>query len=150
MLLRIELYFIILFYFSLGQSHAGENQEQETLTTSFKASVTGSSGTTECEFSLQFTDVEILKSSKVKCGKIKKTMIKRQAVLRSWVCGRHATIGFLASGEIIRRRQNVWRLKISFTLHPPSSRNRPWQHVYVTSIWAQRPDEIMTIFVLSE
>ena len=66
---RTELYFNILMYFSLGHSHA-----QEILTTSFRAPVTGNSVTTECDFSLSFTDVEILKKSKVSCGRVKKTM----------------------------------------------------------------------------
>ena len=55
--------------FSLGQSHA-----QEIFTASFSASVSGTSGTTECDFTLSFTDVEILETSKVKCGRIKNTM----------------------------------------------------------------------------
>ena len=73
MLFRFELlYFVILLqHFSLG-----ERLNQENYTARFKATVTGSSGTTECDFTLKFTDVEVLKSSKVKCGKIKKkTMI---------------------------------------------------------------------------
>ena len=65
----MELYFIILLYFSVSQSHAQE------FTASFEASVTGSAGTTECRFTLHFTDVELLKPSTVKCGRIKKTMI---------------------------------------------------------------------------
>ena len=74
MLFRIELCFnmliCLMLYFSLGQSHA----EEILITASFSAPVTGTSGTTECNFKLSFTDVEILKSSKVKCGRIKKTM----------------------------------------------------------------------------
>ena len=62
----MEVYFIILLYFSLGHSHT-----QEILTASFRAPV---AGTTECDFSLIFTDEEILKSSKVSCGRVKKTM----------------------------------------------------------------------------
>ena len=70
MLFRTELLFIILLYFSVSQSHA-----QEIFTASFEASVTGSADTTTCQFTLHFTDVEVLKTSTVKCGRIKKTMI---------------------------------------------------------------------------
>ena len=69
MLSRKLTYFSILLIFSFGEFFA---EEIHSLT--FKATVTGNSGSTECEFSLFFTDEEILKNSKVKCGKIRRPM----------------------------------------------------------------------------
>ena len=64
------LYFNILLIFSLSQLFA-----QEIFTTSFTKEVTGNSEKTKCDFSIRFTDSEILGNSKVKCGKIKRVMI---------------------------------------------------------------------------
>ena len=73
MLSRFELlnFIILLQHFSLGQRLA-----PETYTAVFKTSVTGSSGTTECDFTLRFTDVEVLKkNSKVQCSRNKPMII---------------------------------------------------------------------------
>ena len=74
MLSRFELlYFIVLLqHFLLGQRLAPEIHTAE-----FTAAVTGSKGTTECDFTLKFTDVEVLKQiSKVQCGRKKPMTIK--------------------------------------------------------------------------
>ena len=63
------LYLNILLIFSFGECFA-----EEILTVSFTDKVTGRSGTTECDFDLLFNDNEILKKSKVKCGRIKRPM----------------------------------------------------------------------------
>ena len=66
MLFRSELlYFNILLIVSLSQIFA-----QEIFTASLTEKVTGNSGTIECDFSVRFTDSEILGNSKVKCGRI--------------------------------------------------------------------------------
>ena len=62
------LYFNILLIFFFGKCFAGEILKAE-----FTASVTGASERTECNFSLEFTDVKLLKYT-VKCSKITKTM----------------------------------------------------------------------------
>ena len=60
------LYFNILLIFYFGNCFAGE-----ILNAEFTAPVTGGSVTAECSFSLEFTDVELLRSSRVKCEKNK-------------------------------------------------------------------------------
>ena len=64
------LYYKILLIFSLCQSFA-----QEIFTVSFTEEVTGKSGTYECDFTIHFTDSEILENSNLGCGRIKKFMI---------------------------------------------------------------------------
>ena len=68
MSLRKELYFLILYFF-LGQSFG-----QEILTEFFKTELKDGKFTTDCDFSIYFTDEKILGNSKVKCCKIKKPM----------------------------------------------------------------------------
>ena len=67
MLLRKELYIPILYFF-LGQSYG-----QEILTTIFTTELSGKE-TTECDFSIYYTDTKILGNSTVKCCRIKKPM----------------------------------------------------------------------------
>ena len=70
MLLRKELYFLILYFF-LGQSFG-----QEILTESFKADLSSGKVTTRCDFDIYFTDEKIIQGkgkekSKVKCESFK-------------------------------------------------------------------------------
>ena len=71
MLLRKELYFLILSFF-LGQSY--EEKNEEILTEFFKAELKEGKFPTVCDFSIYFTDKKIMGNSKVKCTKIKKPM----------------------------------------------------------------------------
>ena len=64
------LYLNILLIFSFGKCFAGEILKAE-----FTASVTGASKTAECSFSLEFTDVELLKTSTVKCDRNKQMTV---------------------------------------------------------------------------
>ena len=68
MLLRKELYFLILSFF-LGQSY--EEKKEEILTEFFKAELKEGKYPTVCDFSIYFTDEKILGKSKVKCSKKK-------------------------------------------------------------------------------
>ena len=70
MLFRKELYFNILLSISLGKSFA-----EEIFNASFTATVTRKSVTTDCNFTISFTDTEIRGNSKVKCDKISKFML---------------------------------------------------------------------------
>ena len=65
------LYFNILLIFYFGNCFAGE-----ILNAEFTAPVTGGSVTAECSFSLEFTDVELLKTSTVKCDRNKQMTVK--------------------------------------------------------------------------
>ena len=71
MLLRKELYFLILSFF-LGQSFGQEFYE------SFKAELSSGKKTTVCDFEIYYTDEKILlgksKSKVKKCSKLKKPM----------------------------------------------------------------------------
>ena len=64
------LYFNIIYIFSFGKSVAGEILKAE-----FTASVTGASKIAECSFSLEFTDVELLKTSRVRCDRNKQMTV---------------------------------------------------------------------------
>ena len=70
MVLYVVSNFNILLFFSLGQSFA-----EEIYKTSFKVPVTGKSETTNCNFSIHFTDTDILGNSRFKCDRIKKPML---------------------------------------------------------------------------
>ena len=63
------LYFNIIYIFSFGKCFAGEILKAE-----FTASVTGASKIAECNFSLEFTDVE-LKTSRVRCDRNKQMTV---------------------------------------------------------------------------
>ena len=69
MLLRKELYFLILSFF-LGQSYGQEFTEE------FETELSSGKKTTVCEFEIYFTDEKILGKSKVKCSKKKPMTIE--------------------------------------------------------------------------
>ena len=63
-------YFNILLIFYFDKCFAGEILKAE-----FTASVNGASKTAQCNFTLEFTDVELLKTSTVKCEKNKQMTV---------------------------------------------------------------------------
>ena len=63
-------YFSILLIFYFDKCFAGDILKAE-----FTASVPGASKTAECNFTLEFTDVELLKTSTVKCEKNKQMTV---------------------------------------------------------------------------